>query len=73
MVANTVHSGLIAFERRRKTADDLFDTQMATLVLEVNDIKQQVAQMADQIQHAVIEKTYVRRRRDLQPSRLPRR
>jgi hypothetical protein len=51
-----MQSGVIAFERRRKIADDIFDAQMAKLVLEVSDIQHQVAQMADQIQHAVIEK-----------------
>jgi hypothetical protein len=56
MVSNTVQSGIIAFERRRKIADDIFDAQMAKLVLEVSDIQHQVAQMADQIQHTVIEK-----------------
>jgi hypothetical protein len=56
MVANTVHSGVLAFEQRREAADDAFNSQMAKLVLAVTDIQQQVAQMADQIQHAVIEK-----------------
>jgi hypothetical protein len=56
MVANTVHSGIIAFERRRQKADDAFDAQMAKLVMEVSDIQKQVAHMADHIQNAVIEK-----------------
>jgi hypothetical protein len=56
MVANTVHSGIIAFKRRRKVADKAFDAQTAQLVLEVSEIQQKVAHMADQIQNAVIEK-----------------
>jgi hypothetical protein len=49
MVSHTVKSSIIAFETRRKIADDSFDTRMAKLETQVDDISSQVTLMTSQI------------------------